>query len=145
MNLSSKTQNGLRILLHVALEARCGRLAQGKDIALKQHINEPYIEQIMISLKTSGLVRTVRGRNGGYTLARPPESISLLDIIQVCEGSVDFSLRDHNKRRSEFTEGDSVINDVLNELADRFCQMARGLSLASILAKYEPKFPEYVI
>ena len=92
MNLSSKTRNGLRILLHVAQEAHCGRLAQGKDIALKQRINEPYLEQIMLSLKVAGLVRTVRGRNGGYTLACAPETISLLDIIQVCEGILIFLL-----------------------------------------------------
>ena len=144
MILSSKTQNSLKILLHVASEARYGRLSQGKEIALKQRINEPYLEQIMISLKQGGLVRTVRGRNGGYTLARAPEGVSLLDVIRVCEGHIDFSGTEAGKKGVGCEVG-GVIKCMLREVEDAFCAIAAKYSLASMVEKYDASSPEYII
>ena len=70
MKLSTRSRYGLRILMQIAIENSYGRLAQGKVISEKQEISEPYLEQIMITLRSSGLVRTVRGCNGGYQLDR---------------------------------------------------------------------------
>ena len=120
-------------------------MAQGKDIAIKLRINEPYLEQIMISLKAAGLVRTFRGRNGGYTLGRDPESISLLDIIQVCEGEIDFSTGESFNKGLNVNDPSDILNDILKELSDHLCKIAAKHSVTSILARCELKFPEYVI
>ena len=61
-----------------------------KDIAHKENISEKYLSQIIIPLKTAGLVRAFRGAHGGYTLAKQPKEISMNDIFKVFEG--DFCL-----------------------------------------------------
>jgi Rrf2 family protein len=58
-----------------------------KELASKQRLSAKYLEQIMSSLKAAGLVRSVRGTHGGYTLARSPARINLSEVYQVLEGS----------------------------------------------------------
>jgi len=55
---------------------------QSREIAARQHIPGPYLDQILASLKGAGLVRSVRGAGGGYNLARPPERISVGDVVR---------------------------------------------------------------
>jgi Rrf2 family protein len=59
-----------------------------KDIAKKENISESYLENLLITLKNRGIIYTTRGAKGGYTLARSPQDISLLDIYHALEGSV---------------------------------------------------------
>ncbi len=92
MNLSTKSRYGLRILLCLAKSYESGVRVplKGKSIALSQGLTEPYFEQIIIKLKACGLVKTIRGCNGGYLLNRSPEIISLLEIIEIFEGPVEL-------------------------------------------------------
>ena len=64
IKLSTKSRYGLRILLHIAEEGRSGRLAHGREIAARQEITGPYLEQIMIPLKAGQLVKARRGCRG---------------------------------------------------------------------------------
>ena len=59
-----------------------------KDIARRQHLSERYLENLIILLKTAGLVTSARGARGGFALARPPAEIRLSEIIQTVEGSI---------------------------------------------------------
>ncbi len=55
---------------------------QSREIATRQNIPGPYLDQILASLKGAGLIRSVRGAGGGYNLARSAEKISVADIVQ---------------------------------------------------------------
>jgi Rrf2 family protein len=79
-----------RILIQLALNYNTGVSVKGKTLSETQDITEPYIEQIMISLKRSGMVRAERGCAGGYLLSRPPESITLLEVIELFEGKLEL-------------------------------------------------------
>ena len=57
-------------------------------IAAQWHIPEKYLVHILLQLKHAGLVRSVRGAQGGYLLACPPEQITLLDMVQSIDGPV---------------------------------------------------------
>jgi Rrf2 family protein len=57
-----------------------------KDVARRQGISERYLEHLFLSLKTAGLVKSVRGAHGGFTLAKAPDKVKLMDIISVSEG-----------------------------------------------------------
>ncbi|MGL4854384.1 MAG: RrF2 family transcriptional regulator [Lentisphaeria bacterium] len=89
MKLSTKARYGVRILAAIAVESKSGRSSRGRVIAEQQNISEPYLEQIMIPLKTKGLVSTQRGCKGGYSLARRAEEITLLEIIELFEGRLN--------------------------------------------------------
>jgi Rrf2 family protein len=55
---------------------------QSREIAARQSIPGPYLDQILASLKGAGIVRSVRGAGGGYNLARPPDRISVGDVVR---------------------------------------------------------------
>jgi len=85
MKLSTRGRYGLRAMLDLALDAEKGPKTI-HAIAKRQEISERYLEQLLIPLKQSGLVKSVRGSQGGYILGRAPEEISVGDIIRVLEG-----------------------------------------------------------
>ena len=61
-----------------------------REIAEKEDISPKYLEQVIVPLRTAGLVKSVRGSKGGYTLARPPSNISLREIFEGLEGPVNL-------------------------------------------------------
>lgn len=90
MKLSTRTQYGLRMLCQLAIDYERGSIQMG-EIGDREGISEKYLGQIMLILKSSGLVLSVRGAQGGYYLSRPPDQIGLLEIFEVLEGDVlDF-------------------------------------------------------
>ena len=87
MKLSTKGRYGTRAMLDLALHYGEGPI-QLKDVAARQQISERYLEQLVLSLKAGGLLKSVRGAKGGFILARPPSEIKLIEIIQTLEGSI---------------------------------------------------------
>jgi Rrf2 family cysteine metabolism transcriptional repressor len=85
MRISSKGEYGLRALLDLAQRYDSAPIPSG-DIAARQQIPEPYLNQLLLSLRKVGLVRSVRGPQGGYELARHPMSISLGEAVVALEG-----------------------------------------------------------
>jgi Rrf2 family protein len=144
MKLSSKTQYGLRILLQVAVSTHHGKLAQGKDIAAKQSINEPYLEQIMVSLKKAGLIQTVRGRRGGYLLAVDPKSVSVLDVVEIFEGPVALAESTGEQGASSPGGGDAIAR-TLERISQTVRREAQRVSLADIIESDRRMVPDYVI
>jgi Rrf2 family protein len=59
-----------------------------RDIARAEEISEKYLGQIIIPLKSSGLVNSSRGARGGYMLARPPAAVTVRDIVDSLEGGI---------------------------------------------------------
>lgn len=87
MKLSTKSRYGLRALFDMAYHA--GNLpAQIKDISRRQAISPRYLEQIFQDLKKAGLLKSRRGPQGGYYLARKPQEITVREIIEAAEGGV---------------------------------------------------------
>jgi Rrf2 family transcriptional regulator, cysteine metabolism repressor len=59
-----------------------------KDISKKQKLSNRYLEQLLLTLKMAGLVRSTRGNKGGFMLAKKPSQIRLLEIVQALDGSI---------------------------------------------------------
>lgn len=87
MRLSTRAEYGVRAMVVLALEYGCGSIPLRK-IAQRERISYQYLEQIFPLLKKAGLVDSVRGRYGGYQLARGPSRISVGDIIRAVEGPI---------------------------------------------------------
>ncbi len=88
MKISTKGRYGLRILLDIALYRVGDKPRMIREIASNQEISEKYISRLIIELRKTGLVKSVRGVNGGYTLTRKPEDINILDVLEIMEGPV---------------------------------------------------------
>jgi Rrf2 family protein len=85
--ISQKTRYALRALLHLA-ESDHEKPVQLATIAQSQAIPRKYLELIMLELKKAGMVQSVRGPGGGYTLATPAEKISFGDVVRHLEGPI---------------------------------------------------------
>ena len=68
-------------MLSLALHATTDGPTAVRDIAERTGLPQPYLEQILLALKGAGLVRSKRGVGGGYVLARPPDEITLSQIV----------------------------------------------------------------
>ena len=87
MKISTKGRYALRIMIDLARHDE-GSYIRLKDIAERQNITLKYMEQIMPLLTKAGYVRSYRGNNGGYMLARKPEEYTVGDILRTTEGSM---------------------------------------------------------
>lgn len=85
MRLSSKADYGLRALIDLALHDS-GLPVQSHDIAVRQGIPESYLNQLLILLRRAGLIRSIRGPQGGHHLARAARAISMADIVAALDG-----------------------------------------------------------
>lgn len=84
MKLSTRSRYGARLLLDMAQHYQQGPIQLG-EIAKRQEISVKYLEQIIIPLKRANYVLSVRGPKGGHSLARPPEEITLGEIVALLE------------------------------------------------------------
>ena len=101
MRVSSKGHYGLLALAELAENYKLRRSVQVKEIANNQQIPLQYLGQIMLLLKRGNLVHAARGPSGGSILARPPESISVKEILSVLEGpGVGFDSKAQAQGRS---------------------------------------------
>ncbi len=85
MKLSTRARYGVRLMLVLALNYGKGPVYL-KDIAKLEEISEKYLSLIIIPLRGVGLVNSLRGAKGGYSLARDPSLITLKEIVEVLEG-----------------------------------------------------------
>jgi len=84
MKLSTRSRYGTRLLLDMAEHYYQGPVQLG-DIAKRQEVSVKYLEQIIIPLKKAGYIKSVRGPKGGHMLARPPQEITVGEIVALLE------------------------------------------------------------
>jgi Rrf2 family protein len=85
MNFTAKSRYALKIMIDLAIHSDQG-VQQREDIALRAGIPSDFMDQITVKLKARGLIESVRGRRGGYRLAKHSEKISAFDIFSAVEG-----------------------------------------------------------
>ena len=91
MKLGTKTRYSSRAMLDLALHYDNGsRMVSAREIAEHQELSPKYLESLLAALRSAGLVRSVRGTEGGYALTRPPAQINLRQIYHVFEGTDGF-------------------------------------------------------
>jgi Rrf2 family cysteine metabolism transcriptional repressor len=91
LSISTKSKYGLKAVLALAESFDQGLLSI-KEIAAQQNIPRQYLEQIFNRLGKANIVRSVRGKQGGYRLARPPAYITVAEIVTLLEGGLDFTI-----------------------------------------------------
>ncbi|MDD6044905.1 MAG: Rrf2 family transcriptional regulator [Clostridia bacterium] len=89
MKLSTKAKYGLKAMVDLSINFGSGQMSTA-SLAQQQGISESYLEQLIASLKKAGLVTSVRGAQGGYSLSRPPEEINVGEVLRALEGSTDI-------------------------------------------------------
>jgi len=89
MKFSTKGRYGLRAMVDLAVYANSGQVALN-SIADRQNISLNYLEQVFSALRKAGLVKSIKGAQGGYMLAKSPKLTTAGDILRVLEGSLSI-------------------------------------------------------
>lgn len=145
MRLSTRGEYGLLALVDLALFSG-GRPLQAKQIAERQGIPKLYLDQLMMDLKKAGLVVSVRGREGGYQLARPANSITLWDAVGAFGVPIDPG-RFSRARGSRAQVGRKIVKQFWDHACFEFMAALRKHTLDDICRAYKKSLdqPTYQI
>jgi Rrf2 family protein len=131
--LSQRTRYTIRALLHLADRYGEGPV-QLSEIAEAQNIPAKFLTVMLSHMRRSGLVETMRGREGGYWLARPPEKISYGEIVRLTRGSLGLlpcaSRLAHQPCRNCIGEESCRLHRAMLLVRDETARILDGLSLA---------------
>lgn len=137
MRISTKGRYGLRAMLDLALHADGTQVAL-MNIAQRQNISANYLEQVFSLLRKAGLVNSVKGAQGGYTLAGSPEKIKVGAILRALEGDLKVVEDDEPGNESESANAQSCIRrcvwDKINKSIDG---VVDSVSLQELIEDYK--------
>ena len=137
MKVSTRAEYGLRALIELANHFGEGPV-QSRDIAERQGLPEPYLNQLMTSLRRAGLVSSKRGPTGGHILARRPEEINLREAFDVLEGSTSpWWCVETDDPDCIYAAGCSL-RPVWHAINGAVAQVLSGMSLADITKARQP-------
>ena len=144
MKISTKGRYALRLMLDLAINYT-GEYISIKNIAARQSISEKYLEQIITQLNRAGYVRSVRGAQGGYMLAKDPSEYTVGMILRLMEGSLApvncLESEDACDRASR-----CVTLEVWQKIQDAVESVVDHITLEDLVTKYQEKTePIYII
>ncbi|MBR1477512.1 MAG: Rrf2 family transcriptional regulator [Lachnospiraceae bacterium] len=136
MKISTKGRYAIRVMLDLALH-NTGECIKVKDIAARQNISEKYLEQIIAVLNKAGYVRSVRGAQGGYKLARDPKEYTVGMILRLTEGSLApvACVEDGAEECDMITQCETVL--VWKKLYDAINQVVDGITIQDMVDHYQ--------
>jgi len=144
MKVSTKGRYALLMLLDLAEHKGDGFISL-KEIAERQNISKQYLEQIVSLLNTSNILRTNRGKQGGYMLAKDPSECTVREILRITEGSLApvACLEDdvNQCKQATFCKTLSIwtgLNKVISEYLD-------SVTLQDMLEQYQESADNWVI
>lgn len=145
MKNSTKGRYALRMLLDLAEHQNDGFIAL-KDIAVRQNISKKYLEQIVPILNKSDFLRTNRGFQGGYQLAKSPEKYTVGEILRLTEGSLSpVACLEHDPIECE-RKGECATLPVWQGLYRVISEYLDGITLQDILDQQRERHSnDYVI
>jgi Rrf2 family transcriptional regulator, cysteine metabolism repressor len=87
MRVSTRSDYGLRALIELAGNFGGGPM-QSSEIALRRHVPEQYLDQLLTTLRKAGFIRSVRGPAGGHELLRDPRKLTVREVVVALEGTL---------------------------------------------------------
>ncbi len=130
MSISSKGRYASRIMVFLASLPR-GATVTKYEIADTESVSAAYVEQLMMPLRLAGLVASHRGRTGGFSLARDPETVSVAEVLKAVEGTVQVAPCSdaHACDRS----ATCATRDVWQKATDLLDNLFSGITLADLV------------
>ena len=138
MKLSNKTRYGVRALFDIAFYSD-GEPTQVKDIAERQGIPPRFLEQIFQDLKRAGIVGSKRGPQGGYSLSRSADEVSVGDVLRALEGPISLGDKTASTDAGRGVDPDAqrVTDLVFTHLSEDIEACFNAVSIASICERAE--------
>ncbi len=141
MKISAKGRYAVQVMVDLAMH-NTGECIKVKEIAARQGISEKYLEQIIGLLNKAGYVKSVRGAQGGYRLAKDPSQYTVGMILRLTEGNLSpvACLEDEVNQCTRQEQCETL--DVWKQLAGAINMVVDGFTIADLLAKKKYKLGE---
>ncbi len=139
MKVSTKGRYGLKAMVDLAVHCKGNLCVSLKSIAERQGISEAYLEQLMAVLKKNGFVKSIRGAQGGYILAKDLEEISVGDILRALEGPLNVVECVSDKKNVSCGSGTCkkcVTKNVWEKISDSLSEVVDSISLKDLADEY---------
>ena len=130
MRMSAKAEYAVRAMVELATVGE-GELVKTDELAKAQGIPAQFLVDILSDLRTDRLVRSHRGRDGGYELARPADAISIADVLRCIDGPL-ASVRDMGLGDLPYSGPTAALNDVWRALRASMRSVLEETSLADV-------------
>ena len=128
MKLTTKGHYSVKALLDLSLQQKKGS-SSTKAIAGRQNIPAPYLEKLLIEMRRAGLVKSIRGKDGGYQLAREPIKISLGEILEAVGETIEPL--PHHRAKEQVAE-DWVTFSLWHRLSQKLKEALYSITLADL-------------
>jgi len=125
LKLTQATDYAFRAVLHLA--TRRGEVVEAQEIAEVEKVPKRFLLKICRKLSKAGIIKSYRGKNGGYQLVKSPEEITLKDVIEVVEGDLVVNKCQEdpdacNKGATEYCSVHQCLNSIRDVLAKEFAK-----------------------
>ena len=129
MKLSTRSTYGVRLMANLA-QKWGGGPALLKEVAAEEEISEKYLSQIVIPLRSAGLLRSIRGARGGYVLGARPSEITLRQIVEVLEGGLDFVDEEAPTRPTH-----RVFQEIWSQMSQEMSRFLGSITLEEVIQR----------
>lgn len=138
MKISTKGRYALRLMLDLAYN-HTGSFIPIKNISQRQDISDKYLEQIITQLSRAGLVKSARGAQGGYMLAKEPQEYTVGEILRLLEGNLaPVACVDDTKEACTRVD-ECVTMEVWREIKDAVNKVVDNITLADLVEQQRQK------
>ncbi|MBO4980542.1 MAG: Rrf2 family transcriptional regulator [Lachnospiraceae bacterium] len=142
MKISTKGRYAVRVMLDLALH-NTGECIKVKDIATRQGVSEKYLEQIIAVLNKAGFVKSVRGAQGGYRIAKDPREYTVGMILRLTEGSL-APVACLGENADECERGDICDTlQVWKDLYDAINKVVDNVTIADLVEQHNKRLEMY--
>jgi Rrf2 family transcriptional regulator, cysteine metabolism repressor len=137
MKISNKSIYGLKFMICLA-SVYDDKLMSISEVAGKEKISEKFLENIVATIKASGLVKVKRGAHGGYHLAKSPSHITMKDLFEALEPDI---LKNERINNESAEPSDIAIQKIMNELESNIQNFLEMKTLEELVRHYEALKP----
>ena len=135
MKISTKVEFGIIAVIDIASHSLNGNAVTTPEIAKRQNISKKYLEQILSSLSSAGLVRGQKGSNGGYVIAKGLKEITFKDIINALDANVLSNVY-FNTRGDDDVMIRLIDNSLWSKMSSYLQEYAESITLAQLCDEY---------
>lgn len=131
MRISAKVDYAVRALVEIA-RADAGHAVSAEDVAVAQQIPRNFLQAVLGDLRRAGVVSSRRGQSGGWVLARPPESISVADVIRATDGPL-VSVHGLRPESVAYDPSVSILQDVWIAVRSSLREVLEDVTVAQLV------------
>lgn len=137
MKLSTKGRYGLRAMIDLAIHSN-GEHVSLYSIAERQKISENYLEQVFATIRKAGLVKSIKGAQGGYILSNSPANIKIGSILRALEGNLSVVDEDADKTGEKKNTIQQCIKiNVWDKMNQRINELVDSVTLEDMVNEYK--------